>query len=119
MEGFDERKFFCSISIESLSLKVVKTKILVKCFWSLLIVWKIFTLMGLLNDILIYAKINTCGLRCCQNGMALDSITAMHKYEKVGQAQNLCEQILILIYQIINHHRDKRWENVEFGFQGF
>ena len=34
MEGFDERNFFCSISIESLSLKVVKTKNLMKFFSS-------------------------------------------------------------------------------------
>ena len=29
----------------------------------------------------------------CQHGEALDSITAMHKYEKVGQPHNLCERI--------------------------
>ena len=40
-----------------------------------------------------YGKINTYGQRGCQHGEALDSITAMHKYEKVGRPHNLCERI--------------------------
>ena len=43
--------------------------------------------------VIMYGKINTYGQRGCQHGEALDSITAMHKYEKVGRPHNLCERI--------------------------
>ena len=43
--------------------------------------------------VIMYGKINTYGQRGCRYGEALDSITAMHKYEKVGQPHNLCERI--------------------------